>query len=331
VLNIAPTSAWVTPTNGAIFTVPVNVTLTAAASDSDGSIVRVEFYDGDIPLGQVTTPPYSLVWSNVPVGVHTLVAKARDNGLAVTPSQSITITVNPPALGSGIGLRADYYDNMDFTGTRVRRIDPVVDFDWGGGPPDPIIGADQFTVRWIGQVQPRFDETYTFYTVSDDGVRLWVNNQLLIDNWTDHAPTENTGFLPLQAGNLYDIKMEMYENGGGAVARLLWSSLNVPKETIPSSQLYPPASSNVPPSVVITSPATGAVFVATSTVGINANATDLDGAIYKVEFYDGAAKLGEVLNPPYSYSWANVAAGSHSCGPSLLMTAALAERAHRWP
>ncbi|HKX60854.1 MAG TPA: lamin tail domain-containing protein, partial [Verrucomicrobiae bacterium] len=311
VFNTPPSCSWVTPADGAIYMVPVDVTLTAAATDPDGSIARVEFYDGDVPLGQATIAPYTMIWSNAPVGVHTLVAKARDNGLAVTPSQSITITVNPPPLGSGIGLRADYHDNIDFTGLRVRRIDPVVDFDWGSGQPDPAIGAEQFSVRWIGQVQPRFNETYTFYTVSDDGVRLWVNNQLLIDNWTDHGPTENTGFLPLQAGYLYDIKMEMYENGGGAVARLLWSSLNVPKETIPSSQLYPPASSNVPPTVVITSPATGAVFVATSTVAIDANASDLDGAVYKVEFYDGGSKLGEDINTPFSFSWGNVSAGQH--------------------
>src|SRR6185436_2181528 len=182
------------------------------------------------------------------------------------------VTVNPPPIGSGIGLRADYYDNMDFTGAHLRRLDPVVGFDWGTGAPDPSMGADQFSVRWIGQVQPRFSETYTFYTFSDDGVRLWVNNQLLIDNWTDHAPTENAGFIALQAGNLYDIKMEMYENGGGATATLSWSSPTVPKELIPSAQLYPPASSNIPPTILLTSPATGAVFIATSTVDIVANA-----------------------------------------------------------
>jgi hypothetical protein len=123
----------------------------------------------------------------------------------------------------------------------VRRIDPVVDFDWGGGSPDPALGPDQYSARWLGQVQPRFNETYTFYVVGDDGVRLWVNNQLVIDRWVDQGPTEYSAFVPMQAGYLYDIKMEYYENGGGAVARLLWSALSVPKETIPASQLYPPA------------------------------------------------------------------------------------------
>jgi hypothetical protein len=148
--------------------------------------------------------------------------------------------------------------------------------------------------------------------VADDGVRLWVNNQLLVDRWIDQSPTEYAGFLPLQAGYLYDIKMEMYENGGGAVARLLWSSPSVPKEIIPSTQLYPPASSNVPPAVALTSPVTGAVFVATSTINVAADASDLDGAVFKVEFLDGATKLGEDTSSPFAFAWANISSGPHT-------------------
>ena len=228
----------------------------------------------------------------------------------MTASASVTITVNPPPIGLGIGLRGDYFDNIDFTGTRVRRIDPTVSFDWGSGQPDPAIGADTFSVRWLGQVQPRFSETYTFYTVSDDGVRLWVNNQLLVDNWTDHGPTENSGFIALQAGYLYDIKMDMYENGGGATAQLYWSSPSVAKEIIPSSQLYPPTSSNLPPVITMTSPATGSVFVATSTINLLADASDPDGVVTKVEFYFSATKLGEDTSSPFSFAWTNVPAGS---------------------
>src|SRR5262249_21425511 len=196
-------------------------------------------------------------------------------------SASVTITVNPPPVGTGIGLRADYYDNIDFTGTRVRRIDPTVSFDWGSGQPDPAIGPDQFSARWIGQVQPRLNETYTFYVVDDDV--LWCIIDLLVHAWIDQSPTEYPAFIPLQAGYLYDLKMEMYENGGGAVASLSWSSPNVPKEIIPSTQLYPPLSSNIPPSVTLPSPSTRAMFVSTSTANIRADASDLDGAVFKLE------------------------------------------------
>lgn len=309
--NQPPVCTLLAPTNGAVFTAPVHLELSAMASDPDGFIVRVEYFNGDLKLGESTNAPFTFVWSNAPVGTHNLVAKARDNGLAVTPSAPAAVTITPPPIGTGIGLRADYYDNADFTGTRVRRIDPTVNFDWGTGQPDAGIGADSFSVRWLGQVQPRFSETYTFHTISDDGVRLWVNNQLLVDNWTDHGNTENVGFIPLQAGQLYDIKMEMYENGGGAVAQLLWSSISVAREIIPSTQLYPPLVSNVPPVISITSPATGAVFVASSTVNCAVTTSDPDGFVFKVAYYDGALKLGETTGSPFNFAWTNIPAGSH--------------------
>ena len=100
--------------------------------------------------------------------------------------------------------------------------------------------ADTFSARWTGQVQPQFTGTYTFYTQSDDGVRLWVNGQQIVNNWTDHAATENSGDDRADGGQRYDIRMEFYENGGGATARLLWSSASTPKAVIPA-RLYPPA------------------------------------------------------------------------------------------
>jgi hypothetical protein len=72
----------------------------------------------------------------------------------------------------------------------------------------------------------------------------------VIDDWTDHPPTENSGTIALTAGQKYDLKMEFYENGGGAVAKLLWSSASIPKETVPASQLYPADSTNRPPVAV---------------------------------------------------------------------------------
>jgi len=87
-------------------------------------------------------------------------------------------------------------------------------------------------------VSPRFTGPTTFYTVSDDGVRLWVNGQLLIDNWTNHGTTENSASLTLNAGQKYDLKLEYYEATGGATARLLWSSSCETKQAIASSQLY---------------------------------------------------------------------------------------------
>jgi hypothetical protein len=128
----------------------------------------------------------------------------------------------------------------------LTRTDATVNFDWGSGGPDPSVASDSFSVRWTGQIQAPFSETYTLFTVSDDGVRLWVNGVLVVDNWTDHAPTENSGTIGMTAGQKVDLKMEFYENGGGAVAKLLWSSPSTAKQVVPQSQLYPAASGGSP-------------------------------------------------------------------------------------
>ncbi|HEY7411588.1 MAG TPA: PA14 domain-containing protein, partial [Vicinamibacteria bacterium] len=158
-----------------------------------------------------------------------------------TPAADTTYTATfaSTTVPAGLGLLGTYHDNVDFTGTVVTRLDATVDYDWGTGSPAPGIGADTFSVRWQGQVRAKVTGTHTFFTVSDDGVRLFVNGQLVIDNWTDHAPTENSGTIPLAAGQKYDIRMEMYDNTGQAVARLLWSAPGVAKEVVPQSHLHP--------------------------------------------------------------------------------------------
>ena len=166
-----------------------------------------------------------------------------------TPAANTTYTATYRVVtgGTGTGLAATYYNNADFTGTTVARTDPTVNFDWASGSPAGAIGVDTFSARWTGQVQPQFSQTYTFYTQSDDGVRLWVNNVQIVNNWTNHALTENSGTIALTAGQRYDIRMEFYENGGSAAARLLWSSPSTPKAVVPAANLYPVTTPPPPP------------------------------------------------------------------------------------
>ncbi len=144
--------------------------------------------------------------------------------------------LNPPAAGNG--LRADYFDDIDLTDPGLSRIDPSVNFDWGTGSPDSSIGPNTFSVRWTGQVMPQFSETYTFYTVSDDGVRLWINNKLLIDDWTEHGTAEKSGSIALQAGQKYAVKLEYFEKTGNASVKLSWASPNLSRQIIPEARLY---------------------------------------------------------------------------------------------
>jgi hypothetical protein len=87
--------------------------------------------------------------------------------------------------GGGTGLHADYFDNADFTGNTISQSDATVNFNWQNGAPSSGISPDTFSIRWTGQVQALESGTYQFSTTADDGVRLWVNGQLLIDRWSD--------------------------------------------------------------------------------------------------------------------------------------------------
>ena len=120
----------------------------------------------------------------------------------------------------------------------LERTDTEVDFDWGTGSPGGGVPSNNFSVRWSGEVQPLYSETYTFEARADDGIRLWVNGVQLIDAWVDQSPTTYTGTIALQAGVRYDILMEYYEHGGGAVAELRWQSASQSREVIPNEQLY---------------------------------------------------------------------------------------------
>lgn len=144
---------------------------------------------------------------------------------------------SPPPAAPQAGLLGEYFDNQDFTELTVTRVDQTVNFDWGTGSPDPSIVNNNFSIRWTGQVLAEFSETYTFRTYSDDGVRLWIDDQLIIDQWNDHPATYHTGTVELQAGQLHDLRLEYYENGGNAVIGLEWSSASQTLEVVPTDRL----------------------------------------------------------------------------------------------
>ena len=186
-----------------------------------------DFGDGITGSG---TRPSHLYASNGLYGVRLSVTGA--NGVVVAEKSGYI------AVGSSLpGLNATYYDNMNFTGATMTRFDPRIDFDWASGSPSPSLGNDTYSARWTGQVSPLFSETYTFYSRTDDGARLWVNNQILVDRWVDQSVTETSGTIALTAGQYYDLRMEYYENGGDAEAHLSWSSPSQAKEIVPQSRL----------------------------------------------------------------------------------------------
>jgi endoglucanase len=165
---------------------------------------------------------------------------SRGNGKIILDApvgQALGLTVPSDSAPRGaIGL---FYDSLNFTGFKLIRTDPQVDFSWGVGAPDGSMGPDTFSTRWYGIVEPLFTEIYTFTTLSSDGVQLYVNNQLIISNWTNHNNTLNSGRITLTAGHRYRLRLDYYEYTGTATMWLIWSSRSQRKEAVPISLLYP--------------------------------------------------------------------------------------------
>lgn len=121
------------------------------------------------------------------------------------------------------GLRGEYFDNISLSGDPVIvRIDESVNFNWGAGSPDPRIPSDNFSVRWTGKLVPPQNRTYEINLTTDDGVRFWLDNKLLIDSWHDRGATSDIVRIALEGGREYDIKIEYYEHLVDAVAELSW-------------------------------------------------------------------------------------------------------------
>ncbi len=202
---------------------PAPVTVLSAAMSADGRTVTL-----------TTTPSspgiYTLALGGLTDRATTANAIASGSRIAFSYSN----------VTSGTGLTAQYFNNRDFVGTPVlTRIDPVVNFDYGLGSPDPLVNVDNFSVRWTGRIQPRYSETYTFFARSDDGTRLFIDGQPVIANWFDQAPTERSGSITLDSSRTYEITLEYYENGFGAEVQFSWQSPSQPKQIVPQTSLYP--------------------------------------------------------------------------------------------
>lgn len=167
------------------------------------------------------------------LGFDTGLAAALPDGMIV-PGHTL---VDPHLMG----LTGEYYRGMSFQARVFSRIDPQVDFNWGNNRPAASMPEDQFSVRWTGQISPRYTEKYTFYVNVDNGARLYVDNMLIIDQWVDQPPKEYSSVkfpISLEAGRWYAIRLEYFENRGWASVQLSWESRSQRKQIIPQERLY---------------------------------------------------------------------------------------------
>jgi hypothetical protein len=296
----------ISPNGGSYFN-----SLTVTLSDASPGASIYYTLDGTTPTTNslLYTVPFALTNS------AQLQAVALESG--ATPSAVAQASfVNSGSLGDGTGLTGDYYANHTaadpFTGSPTLILtNATVDFTWSNAGPSASVGQSNYTVRWTGSVQPQFNEDYTFYATADDGVRLWVNGQEIINAWSNQPPTTYQASLPLVAHQLYNIEMDFYyQNDGGAEAELAWSSPSTPQAIIPQSQLYP--YTNPPPTVVLTNPTTGSTYTAAATISLTAVADAPYNPLSYVSFYSNGSLLGTVSNAPYSITVTGLAAGNYT-------------------
>ncbi len=150
---------------------------------------------------------------------------------------------------TGGGWLATYYTDKELNNKAFERNDLSIDFDWTTVPPTSNFQETEFSVSWEGILTTRFNEEYTFSLLSDDGVRMWVDNELIIDDWNVFALKENQGKIALSQGE-HNVRVEYFQNAGEANIHLFWESESQSRELVPAMYVKPAVINEIPESSI---------------------------------------------------------------------------------
>ena len=191
-----------------------------------GTTVTLEQANREVAVPFLTSSRgYGLLWDNA---AHTDVSVGAGESQTVPSGQLLTEDGQPG------GLTARYYQGHDLGTLVTTRIDPQVDFNWAESPAAGL-GHDYFSVRWAGTVLAQEAGDYTFVTTSDDGVRLWVDDKQIIDDWSNHAARDDSATVHFDANSKHKIRMEFFQDTRDAIARLAWRH-GLPQNTVWTSE-----------------------------------------------------------------------------------------------
>src|SRR6266404_5967388 len=356
--NAAPAVKITNPTVGALFVSPANLNLTATASDSDGSVSKVDFYgDGNlIGAGTFTAPDqYGVSWDNVSFGPHSLIAVVTDNLNKTTISDpvmlivngSATVDVTSPANNSAFNRPANITitANAVLNGGTINKVDFYLDgfILLGSGT---LTGPAQYSLTWTAASSGKHVLTAVAtdnsnVTTTSTPVNIIVNSPPLISLT---APAGGAVFSPAPANitltaNANDgdgsvTTVDFYANGSlignNSAVGLYRFNFNWPNVSSGSYSVTAVATDNggatatsapvtirvnAPPTVSITSPASGTQFTALANIALTANAADTDGSVGTVDFFANGSRIGSgapIGGGQYRFTWSGVGTGSYS-------------------
>ncbi len=270
-IDTPPAVSITSPSANAGFKAPATIEITADASAADGTISKVEFYNGNTLLQTEINKPYTCTWKNVPAGKYTLTAKATDDKGSVSTSAGVSISVAAPS-------------------SAPRNTAPKVSIT------SPSVNASYNAPATISMAADASDADGTVRKVE-----FYNGNTLLhTERYTPYTYT----WKDVPAGE-YTLTAKATDNKGSVT-----TSASVSVSVAASSS--DPSGGNKAPEVYITSPKADQSYKASATVNISVNASDADGKIKKIEFYNGSALLHTELGKPYSWNWKHVKEGNYT-------------------
>jgi RHS repeat-associated protein len=346
--NQLPAVSLTGPANGTIYTTGNIVPMTATASDSDGTINRVEFLVDGTEVGQDTIGPYAFNWTAT-TGTHSVVARAVDNNSGTRTTAAISVTANPPNQLPTVSLTAPANGASYIIGTTVTMNATASDSDGTINRVEFLVdgaevGQDTLSPYTYGWIATTGSHTVQARAVDDDSGQkvttsitiTGVANQLPTVNLT--APTNGgiytTGnAVPMTATasdadgtiNRVEFLVDGAEVGQDTSSPYAYNwTATTGSHTVQARAIddhsgqkvtasitiavNPP---NQPPTVSLTAPTNGAGFTTGTAVAMGATASDGDGTIDRVEFWVDGAEVGQDASSPYTYSW-TATNGSHT-------------------
>ncbi len=328
----------VSPSSGAIFVAPTNITFTAIANSSTGTVSRVEFFEGANKLGESLTSPFQAVWNDVPIGIYTIRAMATQTGGLTTSSSPLTLTVGSsdgPSTNLLVKAGSDwkYLDDGSDAGDAWISTG-FDDASWRSGPAQLGYGdGDEATVIGFGpNTNTKYPTTYFRHTfvvedpvqvksltlelLRDDGAIVHLNGREAFRVTMPPGPvTYQTFAATASEYNWEQASLDplLLVSGKNVIAVEIHQgnarSSDISFDLALSAVVSAPTNSK--PLVVLTSPTAGSIYGVPASLLISAKAVDTDGSITNVAFFANGTKLGDSAVPPYGFAWSGMPAGDY--------------------